>query len=82
VLGQIAAYLIPLIAVAAVAVGLFASSTYDEVRLQNSRCKAGQTRDKRNGYCCLLQGATVFLDSPKYAEDTVKLIPAEDLQRE
>lgn len=57
VLGQIAAYLIPLIAVAAVAVGLFASSTYDE-------------------------GATVFLDSPKYAEDTVKLIPAEDLQRE
>lgn len=56
-LGQVANYFIPLLAVLAVLVGLFASSTYDE-------------------------GATVFLDAPKSAEDSAKLVPAVQLQGE
>ncbi|PSC68234.1 hypothetical protein C2E20_8153 [Micractinium conductrix] len=55
VLGDVASLMIPLLVVAAIGVGFFASQTYNE-------------------------GATVFLDAPKSQEDTVRLIPAEQLQ--
>ncbi|KAL4447968.1 hypothetical protein ABPG75_005187 [Micractinium tetrahymenae] len=55
-LGDAASLLIPILAVAAVGVGIFASQTYNE-------------------------GATVFLDAPKSAEDTARLVPAQQLKQ-
>jgi hypothetical protein len=83
-LGQLSSYFIPLLAVLALLVGLFASSTYDEVRCAGQRHVACLSCQPVSTCCCVawVQGATVFLDAPKSAEDSAKLVPAVQLQRE